>query len=238
MTGRPSGRAPRASAPSAQRSEPGRGRPARRVLLVAADRARARELAAHVRGHAPTQIVPTGAAALRAIGAGGVARVVVEAQPADEAALELLAEVRARSADLPVLVVTRDFRPQLANPVLRLAGHYAHGEAIAARLAIFVGPSVPSASPYEEARARAERLASGPRITAGDRQLLLLLATGVPRGKLAEAAGITARAAERRIGRLLKVIGYPSVAALRAHFFPGGVPVIPEGDSGVVSRAK
>lgn len=181
-------------------------------LLVEDEAPVARAFASLVRRHAAVEVASTLAEASAALRRTRFTGIVLDLRLPDGSGLELLQYVRQERRATPVLVVTGDHEPTLANRVHRLGAVCVFKPDVVEDISLFVRRAM---ADEVETRALAEgavrNLRAPLRLSRREAELAVLATLGFTRTALAEELGVTENTVKSTVRGLLRKFDETSV---------------------------
>jgi DNA-binding NarL/FixJ family response regulator len=192
-------------------------------LIVEDEPTLARTLARTFGRHGPVQVVHSMVAAREKLAEEiEWLGVVLDLILPDGYGLDLLAEIRQRHGELPVLVLTGELNRDVVNKVQTLRGEYVCKPASADNLNPFIQRALAQARVDDAAIGqRIEHLARQLKLTRRETELLTLSVDGLSRKELADALGVAENTVKAQIRSLLKKSGARSLATLAQKVIKG-----------------
>jgi DNA-binding NarL/FixJ family response regulator len=149
------------------------------------------------------------AAALGHVEHTDVAAAIVDVGLPDGDGLDVVAKLRARFADLPILVLTGSNEPSTINRAQMLHAEYCVKPFFTDNVARFVQRALArsSALPKEKLEATVAQITRDKKLSAREAQILIFSVEGVPRRHIAEVLGVSENTVKTQVRSLLEKLG-------------------------------
>jgi DNA-binding NarL/FixJ family response regulator len=158
--------------------------------------------------------VASKAAALAQVDRAEVGAAIVDVGLPDGDGLDVVARLRERQADLPILVLTGSNEPATINRAQMLHAEYCVKPFFTTNVAGFVQRALARAAALPKARLEAAvaQLSREQKLSAREAQILILSVEGVPRRHIAEVLGVSENTVKTQIRSLLEKLGKQTIS--------------------------
>ena len=150
------------------------------------------------------------AAAMRVVEDGTeVAAAIVDVGLPDGDGLEVVARLRARFADLPILVLTGSMEPATINRAQLLHAEYVVKPFFTDNVAKFIQRALQRSSSVDKERLQGvvAQITREQRLSAREAQILIFAVEGVPRRHIADVLGVSENTVKSQVRSLLEKVG-------------------------------
>lgn len=138
-----------------------------------------------------------------------VAAAIVDVGLPDGDGLEVVARLRARFADLPILVLTGSMEPATINRAQLLHAEYVVKPFFTDNVAKFIQRALQRSSSVDKERLQGvvAQITREQRLSAREAQILIFAVEGVPRRHIADVLGVSENTVKSQVRSLLEKVG-------------------------------
>jgi DNA-binding NarL/FixJ family response regulator len=139
---------------------------------------------------------------------------IVDVGLPDGDGLDVVAALRKRSADMPILVLTGSNQPETINRAQMLRAEYVVKPFFTDNVARFVQRALAhgSAPDKEKLQATVTQITSEHRLSQREAQILIFAVEGVPRRHIADVLGVSENTVKSQVRSLLDKLGKPGLS--------------------------